>query len=102
MNIYVSSLGSKVTDEDLKKLFSEFGQVSSAKVINDKFTGVSRGFAFVEMNNDAEGQQAIDKLDNTEHDGKMISVKVARPKEDRSGSYPARGSGGGNGGYRKF
>ncbi len=102
MNIYVSSLGSKVTDEDLKKLFSEFGQVSSAKVINDKFTGISRGFAFVEMNNDAEAQQAIDKLDNTELDGKMISVKVARPKEDRSGSYPARGSGGGTGGYRKF
>ncbi len=67
MNIYVSSLGSKVTDEDLKKLFSEFGQVSSAKVINDKFTGVSRGFAFV------EGDATINDIVLSRRDGLGIT-----------------------------
>ena len=98
MNIYVSGLNASTKDGDLQSLFAQFGNVSSAKVINDKFTGSSRGFAFVEMPNDTEAQEAIDKLDNTQVDGKSISVKVTRPKEDRSGSYPARG----NGGFKKY
>lgn len=99
MNIYVSGLDAKMNDTELQKLFAQYGNVSSAKVINDKFSGSSRGFAFVEMPNDTEAQEAINALDNTPVGGKNISVKVARPREERSGSYPARGNGGG--GYNK-
>lgn len=96
MNIYVSNLGFNVKDEDLKGLFTQHGEVSSAKVIMDNFSGQSRGFAFVEMPNDEEGQKAIDQLNNTELSSRTISVQVARPKEDRKGSYPARNGGGGS------
>ena len=93
MNLYVSSLDFKVTEEDLRKLFSQYGQVKSAKVITDYNTGQSRGFAFVEMSNEAEGQKAIDKLNNTELNNRNISVQPARPKEDKprgGGNYPER------------
>jgi len=92
MNIYVSNLGFNVTEEDLKKLFSEFGQVSSTKVITDYNTGTSRGFAFIEMPNDNEGAKAINKLNNKEVNGRNMSVQVARPKEDRPkrNNYPER------------
>ena len=90
MNIYVSNLGFNVSDEDLKTLFAKHGEVSSAKVIMDNFSGQSRGFAFVEMPNDSQGQQAIDQLNNSEVGNRTISVQVARPKEERKGSYPAR------------
>jgi RNA recognition motif-containing protein len=98
MNIYVSSLSPKITEQALKELFSTVGEVSSVKIINDRFSGASRGFAFIEMPNEAEGQEALDKLNNTEMDGKLISVKIARPKEDNSGSFGSRNSGG----YKKF
>ena len=90
MNIYVSNLGNTITDEELKKLFSEHGEVSSAKVILDSFTGTSRGFGFVEMPDDAEGQKAINKLHDSEINKLKLSVQVAKPKEERKGSYPAR------------
>jgi RNA recognition motif-containing protein len=93
MNIYVSNLGFNVKDEDLKNLFTQHGEVSSAKVIMDNFSGQSRGFAFVEMPNDEEGQKAIDQLHNSELSSRTISVQVARPKEERKGSYPARNNG---------
>lgn len=97
MNIYVSNLGFDVTDEDLKQLFAPHGEVSSAKIINDKFTGYSRGFAFVDMPNDSEGQAAIDKVNNTELNNRTISAQVAKPREERrQGSYPVRGS------FKKF
>ncbi|HVG40721.1 MAG TPA: hypothetical protein VM888_03840 [Chitinophagaceae bacterium] len=96
MNIYVSSLSPKITEQALKELFTSVGEVSSVKIINDRFSGASRGFAFIEMPNETEAQEALDKLNNTEMDGKLISVKVARPKEESTGNFGARG------GYKKF
>lgn len=93
MNIFVSNLSFNVTSDDLKTLFDEFGEVSSAKVINDKYTGKSRGFGFVEMNNDEHGKNAIEKLNSGEFDGKIISVSVSKPRTD------SRPSGGGGSSY---
>jgi RNA recognition motif-containing protein len=81
MNIYVSNLSFAVKDEDLREFFAEYGEVASAKVIMDKFTNRSRGFAFVEMPDDAAAQKAIDELDGATVDGRTIKVNVARPKE---------------------
>ena len=67
----------------MTNLFAEYGEVSSAKVIFDRETGRSRGFAFVEMTNDAEGQKAIDELNGVEYDQKVISVSVARPRAEK-------------------
>lgn len=83
MNIYISNLSYAVNDGDLKELFSEYGEISSAKVITDRETGRSRGFGFVEMADDAQGQKAIDELNQAEYDGKVISVSVAKPRESR-------------------
>lgn len=83
MNLYVSNLGFHFNDNDLKKLFEQFGAVTSAKVITDRETGRSRGFGFVEMA-DAEGNQAMAKLNNKEIEGRMMSVTVAKPKPTRS------------------
>jgi RNA recognition motif-containing protein len=85
MNIFVSNLSFRVANDDLKQLFAEYGEVLSAKVITDKFSGKSRGFGFVEMTNDTEGQAAIDKLNQAKYDGKVISVSIAKPKAERSG-----------------
>jgi RNA recognition motif-containing protein len=82
MNIYVSNLSFAVKDEDLRKFFAEYGEVSSAKVIMDKLTNRSRGFAFVEMPTEASGQKAIEGLDGAMVDGRSIKVNVARPKEN--------------------
>jgi RNA recognition motif-containing protein len=104
MNIYVSNLGFNVTDIDLKEAFAPYGEVTSAKVINDKFTGKSRGFAFVEMPDDAAAKKAIAELDQATVDGRTIKVVEAKPREDR----PARSNSpfksdynGGGGGYKK-
>jgi RNA recognition motif-containing protein len=97
MNIYVSSLSFQTKSERLQELFEQFGEVSSANIITDRETGRSRGFGFVEMPNDAEGQAAINALNNTEFDGRTIIVNVARPKAEREdrGGYN-RGGGGFN------
>jgi len=103
MNIYVSNLSFNVQDEDLKGFFTPYGEVTSAKVIMDKFTGKSKGFGFVEMSDDTAAKKAIAELDNGVVDGRNVKVMEARPKEDR----PDRGSGGfrGNnnsgGGFKK-
>ncbi len=81
MNIYVSGLSYSLTSDDLRLLFEQYGEVSSAKIINDKFTGQSRGFGFVEMPD--AGQNAIDGLNNSSVHNKMISVSVAKPQTDR-------------------
>lgn len=100
MNIYVSNLNFSTTSESLQELFAEYGEVDSAKIITDRETGRSRGFGFVEMPSDAEGQRAIDELNNTDFEGKTISVNVARPKTERSsGGYNNRGGNGG--GYNR-
>ncbi|MBN9379227.1 MAG: RNA-binding protein [Chitinophagaceae bacterium] len=93
MNIYVSNLSFNVTDEDLQDYFAEYGEVSSAKVIMDKFTGKSRGFAFVEMPDDAAAQKAIQELDGASVDGRTIGVSVAKPREDRGGNGGNKGGG---------
>jgi RNA recognition motif-containing protein len=81
MNMYVSNLGFHTSDDDLRKLFESFGQVSSAKVIMDRGTGQSRGFGFVEMNSETEGNQAMEKLNGKEMEGRRISVNVAKEKK---------------------
>ncbi|HET9055511.1 MAG TPA: RNA-binding protein [Chitinophagaceae bacterium] len=94
MNIYVSNLSFSVQDEDLKEFFAEYGEVSSAKVITDKFTHRSRGFGFVEMPNDEAAQKAIAELDGALVDGRAIKVNVAKPKEEGSNnkrSFAPRG-----------
>jgi len=84
MNIYVSNLGFSVQDEDLKEYFEEYGEVTSAKVITDKFTNRSRGFGFVEMPDESAAQKAIKELHGAVVEGRSISVTVARPREERS------------------
>jgi|RhiMetdeSRZDD1v2_1073273.scaffolds.fasta_scaffold51972_2 RNA recognition motif-containing protein len=82
MNIYVSNLGSDIQDDDLKKLFTAFGEVSSSKIINDRETGRSRGFGFVEMPDDHSAKNAIEQLNGASVKGKTVSVVEARPKDD--------------------
>jgi RNA recognition motif-containing protein len=106
MNIYVSNLSFNVQDEDLREFFASYGEVSSAKVINDKVTGKSRGFGFVEMSDDAAAQKAVAELDGATVDGRAIKVMEAKPKEDRparsnNGGGGFRGNSGGGGGYKK-
>lgn len=86
MNIYVSSLSFNTKSESLQELFAAYGEVTSANVINDRETGKSRGFGFIEMPNDTEAQNAISALNGTEFEGKTINVSVARPKTERSNS----------------
>lgn len=95
MNIYVSNLSFNIQDEDLREFFAEYGEVTSAKVITDKFTGKSRGFGFVEMSDDEAAKKAIAELDQAAVDNRTIRVQEAKPKEDK----PSRQSGGG-GGFR--
>src|SRR4051812_45487647 len=90
MNIYVSNLSFNVTDDDLQGFFAEYGEVSSARVITDKFTGKSRGFGFVEMPDNEAGKKAILELDGGRVEDRTIKVTEARPREERSG-----GNGGG-------
>lgn len=94
MNIFVGKLNYATGEDALRELFEGFGEVSSAKIIMDKFTGRSRGFGFVEMPNDDEAQNAIDALDGKEFDGREIAVNKAKPKTDNRG-------GGGGGGYNR-
>ena len=97
MNIYVSNLSFNVKDEDLKDFFTPYGEVTSAKVINDKFTGQSKGFGFVEMTDGTAAKKAITELDQASVEGRTIKVMEARPKEDR----PARNTGFRNDNFKK-
>ena len=81
--MYVSNLGFQTSEDDLRKLFEQFGQVSSAKVITDRDTGRSRGFGFVEMASSTEADAAMSKLNGSDLEGRSISVTVAREKENR-------------------
>ncbi len=94
MNFFISNLSFRVNDEDLKQLFEEYGEISSAKVITDKYTGKSRGFGFVEMSSDDSAKKAIEELDKAEYDGKVITVSIAKPKTE---TRPRSNNGGGYG-----
>ena len=92
MNIFVSNLSFNIQDEDLNELFSEYGAVDSAKVITDRESGRSRGFGFVEMEDEA-GEAAINALNGKEYEGREINVAVAKPREENRG--------GGRGGFNR-
>ena len=92
MNIYVGNLSYQTTEDELRDLFAEFGDVVSTKLIVDKFTDQSKGFGFVEMSNNSEAQKAMDELNGRDVNGRSVTVNQARPRQDRS-----RGGGGGGG-----
>ena len=85
MNIYVGNLAFEVTDESLATTFTEYGEVGTARVIIDRFSGRSRGFGFVEMPNDTEAQAAIQGLNGTDQQGRTLTVNEARPRENGGG-----------------
>jgi RNA recognition motif-containing protein len=93
-NIYVGNLPFSTNDDDLGEIFQQYGAVISAKIIKDKFTDRSRGFGFVEMENDEEALKAISELNGKDIDGRTIKVSEARPRTDRG-----RRQGGGGGGF---
>ncbi|NQT64836.1 MAG: RNA-binding protein [FCB group bacterium] len=83
MKIYVGNLSYNMTDEEMEKLFTAFGEVTENKVIMDRESGRSKGFGFIEMTNQEEGEEAIKQLDGKEIDGRNIKVNVAKPKENK-------------------
>jgi len=102
--LYVGNLSYQVDSSELEQLFGQHGQVISAQIINDRDTGRSKGFGFVEMANDDEAEAAIAALNGQEHGGRPLTVNEARPREERAGSggrggYGGGGGGGGRGGY---
>lgn len=99
--LYVGNLSYNVSSSDLEKLFAAFGTVASAQVIEDRDTGRSKGFGFVEMGTDQEAQAAIQGLNEKEQDGRALTVNEARPREERGGGGGGGrgGRGGGGGGY---
>lgn len=97
--LYVGNLSYNVSSSDLEQLFSQHGTVASAQVIEDRATGQSKGFGFVEMSSDAEAQAAINALNGQEHGGRALTVNEAKPRESRGGGGGYGGGGGGRGGY---
>lgn len=83
MNLYISNLSYNISDEDLRLLFADYGEITSAKVIMDRETGRSRGFVFVELSDDELAKKAIEELNQASYDGKVINITEARPREDR-------------------
>jgi len=103
MNIYVGNLSYNATEDDLRNAFSAYGQVASVTIIKDKFSGESRGFAFVEMPSNDEGDAAIVGLNGADLKGRALKVNQARPKEnmgDGGGGRQGGGGGGRGGGFR--
>lgn len=84
MNIYVGNLDYKLQISELQEAFEAYGEVSSARIIKDKETRRSKGFGFVEMPNDAEGQRAVDALEGADLNGRILRVSVAKPREERA------------------
>jgi RNA recognition motif-containing protein len=114
MNIYVGNLSHQATEDDLRKAFEAFGQVESANIIKDKFSGESRGFGFVQMPSKQEAQKAIEQMNGTDLMGRTINVNEARPRTERPGGgrssggrgrgsgFGGGGGGGGGGGRRRY
>ncbi len=99
MNIFVAKLNFKTKEETLRRLFEEYGEVSSVKIVTDHETGKSKGFGFVEMPNDDEAQNAIEDLNETEFENATIVVNKARPKTEGGGGGGRSPRGGGDGGW---
>ena len=99
MNLYVGNLSFNTTNQDLNDLFGQIGSVESANIIEDRETGRSRGFGFVEMSSQAEGENAISQLNGKEVDGRELKVNEAKPQEKRGGFGGGGGRGGRGGGY---
>ena len=97
--LYVGNLSYNVSSSDLEQLFSQYGTVQSAQVIQDRDTGRSKGFGFVEMSDDNAARTAINELHEKDHDGRALTVNEARPREERSGGG---GRGGGGGGRDRY
>ena len=97
--LYVGNLAFQTTNHDLQELFAQAGTVESASIIEDRDTGQSKGFAFVEMSTDAEAASAIEQFNGKEVAGRMLKVNEARPRENRSGGGGGRNFGGNRGGY---
>ena len=95
MKLYVGNLAFQTSSDDLQELFAQAGTVESASVVEDRETGRSRGFGFVEMSSNEEGQKAIEQFNGKDFNGRNLSVNEARPREDRGGG----GGGGGRGGF---
>lgn len=100
MNIYVGNLSYSVTSEDLRKAFEPFGEVSTANVVTDKFTGQSKGFGFVEMSNKSQGEAAVKSLDGQDLKGRPVRVNEARPRTEGGGPGGGPRRSGGPGGNR--
>lgn len=83
MNIFIAGLSYRINDADLKELFTEYGEIASSKVIMDRQTGRSKGYGFVEINDEEAAKKAISELNGAEYDGRTISVSEARPREER-------------------
>ena len=98
--LYVGNLSFSVTSQGLEELFAQFGAVQSAQVVQDRESGRSKGFGFVEMGDDNAAQEAIRGLNEKEFEGRNLTVNEARPREERSGGGGGRGYGGGRGGSR--
>jgi RNA recognition motif-containing protein len=99
--LYVGNLGYNVTSSSLEQLFTQFGEVRSAQVIQDRDSGQSKGFGFVEMSDDNAAREAIAALNGTDHEGRPLTVNEAKPREARSGGGGYGGSRGGSGGFRR-
>jgi RNA recognition motif-containing protein len=95
MNIFIAGLSFKVNDADLETLFEEYGPITTAKVITDRQTGRSKGYGFVEIDDQEKAEKAVAELNGAEYDGKTISVSEARPREERPKRDFDRGGGGG-------
>ncbi len=95
MKLYVGNLSFDTTNSDLEQIFGEYGTVESATVVEDRDTGRSRGFGFVELSSNESGQNAIEQLNGKEVGGRQLTVNEAKPRENRTGG----GGGGGRGGY---
>jgi len=97
--LYVGNLSFNTSNEDLQELFGQAGTVETVNIVEDRDTGRSRGFGFVEMSSAEEGKTAIEQFNGKEVDGRSLTVNEARPREERSGGGGNRGGGGGRGGY---
>ena len=99
MKLYVGNLSFGATDEDLQRLFSQVGSVESVSMVTDRDTGRSRGFAFVEMSLQSEGEAAIAKFNGSELDGRSLTVSEAKPRETSGGGFGGGHNGGRGGGF---